>query len=156
MHKQMILDLYNLSIKFDYTRVDILILTNHKFSELLSILCVFFLKCDHKAILYIHICTCIFACFADFTELKAHYDTILRLMPYNYEVTLGKLQKHLSDEQICAILTSSDSTIVNKKILDFLIERTNCLEELLDLCDQLEKIATSNDMKIVLNKIRLG
>ena len=77
-------------------------------------------------------------------------------MPDNYEMTLGKLQEHLSDEQIGTILASSDSTIANKKILDCLIERMNRKEELLDLCHQLEKLTTSNDMKIVLDKIRLG
>ena len=92
----------------------------------------------------------------DFTKLKAHYKTILQLMPDDYELTVGKLQSYISDDQICAILSSNNSTIANKIILDCLIERMSCREELLDLCNQLENITTSHDMKIVINEIRFG
>ena len=89
----------------------------------------------------------------DFTELKAHYHTILQLMPNDYELTVGKLLSYISDDQICVILSSSNSTIANKIILDCLIERMSCREELLDLCAQLENISTSHDLKIVINEI---
>ena len=92
----------------------------------------------------------------DFTELKAYYHTILQLMPDEYELTIEKLQNYISDEQICGILSSSNSTIANKMILDCLIERMSCREELLDLCDQLENITTSHYLTIVLNDIRSG
>ena len=92
----------------------------------------------------------------DFTKLKTHYHTILCLMPDDYELTVGKLVNCISDDQICTILSSSNSTVANKMILDCLIERMRCREELLDLCDQLEIITTSHDMKIVINEIRLG
>ena len=92
----------------------------------------------------------------DFMKLKAHYKTILQLMPDDYELTVGKLQSYISDDQICAILSSSNSTLANKIILDCLIERMSCREELLDLCNQLENITTSHDMKIVINEIRFG
>ena len=92
----------------------------------------------------------------DFTVLKAHYHTILHLMPDEYELTVGKLQNYISVDQICAILSSSNSNSANKIILDCLIERMSCKEELLDLCHQLENITTSHDMKIVINDIRLG
>ena len=77
-------------------------------------------------------------------------------MPDNYELTVGKLQSYISDDQICTILNSSNITIANKKILDYLIERMSCREELLDLCDQLENISTSHDLNIVINEIRFG
>ena len=92
----------------------------------------------------------------DFTELRAHYHNILHLMPDDYELTVGKLQNYISFDQICVILSSSNSTIANKLILDYLIERMSCREELLDLCDQLASITTSHDMKIVINELRLG
>ena len=92
----------------------------------------------------------------DFTVLKAYYHTILHLMPDDYELTVGKLQDYISVDQICAILSSSNSTSANKIILDCLIERMSYKEELLDLCHQLENITTSHDMKIVINEIRLG
>ena len=77
-------------------------------------------------------------------------------MPDEYELTVGKLQNYISVDQICSILSSSNSTRANKIILDCLIERMNYKEELLDLCHQLENITTSHDMKIVINEIRLG
>ena len=77
-------------------------------------------------------------------------------MPYDYELTVGKLLNYINDDQICAILSSGNSTIANKLILDCLIERMTCREELLDLCDQLEKITTLHDMKIVMDEIRFG
>ena len=95
-------------------------------------------------------------CIIDFAELKAHYRTILHLMPDNYELTVGKLQNYISDEQICTILSSSNSTIANKRILDCLIERMRFREELLDLCDQLEKISSLHELKTVINILRSG
>jgi len=92
----------------------------------------------------------------DFTKLKAHYHTILHLMPDDYELTVGKLQNYIGDDQICTILSSSNSTIANKIILDCLIERMSCREELFDLCHQLENITTSHDLKTVINEIRSG
>ncbi|XP_065894103.1 uncharacterized protein [Dysidea avara] len=90
----------------------------------------------------------------DFTQLKTHYHTILQLMPDNYEQSVGKLQNYISDDQICMILSSSNSTAANKKILDCLIERMSCKEELLDLCDQLETITTSHQLTMVISEMR--
>ena len=107
--------------------------------------------------MYMCICTCVCISFlSDFNELKAHYHTILRLMPGDYELTVGKLLNYISDDQICIILSSSNSTTANKIILDCLIERMNSKEALLDLCDQLENVTTSHDLKIVINKIQSG
>ena len=92
-------------------------------------------------------------CKIDFTKLKPR---ILHLMPDDYEPTIGKLQDYISDDQICSILSSSTSTIANKIILDCLIERISCEEQLLDLCDQLESITTSSNMRMVTSEIRLG
>ena len=93
----------------------------------------------------------------DFVRLKAHYHTILHLMPNDYEQTIGKLQNHFSDEQICAILYSGGHATANKLILDYLIERMSCKEDQLDFCDQLEKIAaTSNELTIIIQELRSG
>ena len=77
-------------------------------------------------------------------------------MPDNYEQSVGKLQNYISDDQICMILSSSNSTTANKIILDCLIERMSCREELLDLCDQLETISASHQMMMVVSQIRSG
>ena len=99
---------------------------------------------------------CVTTCNIDFSKLRAHYHTILHLMPDDYVLTVGKLQDYFSDDQIADILSNSTSAIANKIILDCLIERINCREQLLDLCDQLEKITNSNNMRVVTNEIRLG
>ena len=95
-------------------------------------------------------------CITDFTKLKAHYHTILHLLPDKYELSVGKLVDYISDDQIGTILSSSNASVANKLILDCLIVRISCKEELLDLCDQLESVITSLDLKIVTNEIRLG
>ena len=91
----------------------------------------------------------------DFTELSTHYQTILHLMPDDYEATVGKLQNYINIDQICAILNSSNPTIAKKLILDCLIQRISCKEELLDLCDQLESIITSHELKDITDELRL-
>lgn len=92
----------------------------------------------------------------DFTKLKDHYHTILRLMPDCYAVTVGKLQDYISFNQICVILSSNSSTDANKLILDYLIEKVNSKRELLIFCNRLESITTSHNMKSVINEIRSG
>ena len=77
-------------------------------------------------------------------------------MPDDYELTIGKLQSYLSDDQICVVLSSSNSTMANKIILDCLIEKTSCGEDLLDVCDRLEIIAGSHELIAVINSIRSG
>ena len=92
----------------------------------------------------------------DFTELRAHYHKILQLMPDDYEMTAGKLQNYFTIDQICNILYSSNSTTANKLILDYLIKMMKCRKELLDLCNQLESITPSHDMRLITNELKLG
>ena len=74
-------------------------------------------------------------------------------MPDDYELNVGKFQNYINFDQICIILSSSNSAIANKIILDCLIEVVNSKRELLDL---LESIATSHDFKSVINEIKSG
>ena len=77
-------------------------------------------------------------------------------MPDNYEQSIGKLQNYISDDQICMILSSSNTTTANKILLDCLIERMSCTEELLDLYDQLQTISTSHQLNMLISEIRSG
>jgi len=95
-------------------------------------------------------------CPLGFTELKEHYHTILQLMPDNYEQSLDKLQDYVSDDNICMILSSSNLTTANKIILDSLIERISCREDILDLCSKLEIIATSHQLRMLVSQIKSG
>lgn len=92
----------------------------------------------------------------EFTSLKLRYHNILHLMPNEYEITVGKLQNYLSDDQICAILISNNFSDANKIILGCLVERMNQKEELLDFCDQLENISGSHDLYKIISEIRSG
>ena len=78
------------------------------------------------------------------------------MMPDEYELSVGKLVNYISDDQIGTILSSGNASVANNLILDCLIERISCKEELLDLCDQLESIIASHDLKVMINEIRLG
>ena len=77
-------------------------------------------------------------------------------MPEEYEQSVGKLQDHISDDEICDILCSDNYRIANNKILNCLIKKLSCEVDLLGLCDQMEKIATAHDLTEILKKIRSG
>ena len=68
------------------------------------------------------------------------YEEILECFPKDFHQSLQKLQDKLSDDQICTILSCSSSYTANKMILDVLIDRMKCKEDLLDLCDQLDRL----------------
>ena len=71
--------------------------------------------------------------------LKIKYDDILQLLPTDYMKAIQAVQDHLTDKQICHILTNSSYISANKALLDCLIE-TFRSSSILYLCDQLEKI----------------
>ena len=77
-------------------------------------------------------------------------------MPVEYEMTVGKLQDYISDDQICAILSGNNPSIANGIMLDCLIERMRCRDDLLILCDLFESTSTSTDFKSLMNEIRAG
>jgi len=81
-------------------------------------------------------------------------------MPTDYERTLQALLYSLTNEQICAILSSSDFKSANAMMLDCMIERMKNTGDLLGLCDQLEQImATSSDwttLTTVITELKSG
>ena len=90
------------------------------------------------------------------SQLETYYHRILQLMPSNYTQSVEILKNYITDDQICMILNSSDSTSANKIILDCLIKRMSSREELLDLCDLLDIISTSHQLMMVINEMRFG
>ena len=92
----------------------------------------------------------------DLALLKEHYHSILHLMPEEYELTVGQLQKYVSEDTICAILSSSSSLEANRMILDCLVDRLSSSADLLDFCDQLENVSPLHEMKILIKQIRSG
>ena len=70
--------------------------------------------------------------------------------------TVSNLERHLTDTDIANILSCPNATSANKMILDSLIMQMKCKEDLLDLCDQLEKIGVSPDMNNIIHDLRNG
>jgi len=77
-------------------------------------------------------------------------------MPNEYEQSVGKLQSQISDDKLFVILNCSNCNVANKMILNCLIEKLVCKEDLLDLCDQLEKISNSQDLMAIIAELKSG
>jgi len=92
--------------------------------------------------------------FAGTQLLITRYNDILQSLPNDYMMVLDVVQDHLSDDQICEVLTSTDSVTANTKILDCLKEDL----ELVNLCDVLEQIAAllpnPTNMLTIIGEIR--
>ena len=85
--------------------------------------------------------------------LRSKYDAILQSLPSDYERTLQAIQDHLTDEQICNVLGSSNSSLANEIILDCITEKMKYDGDMLDVCDQLEKISSTLSDSSVLNSV---
>ena len=100
--------------------------------------------------IYLYITVCV-----DFSILKSRYAEIIACLPGNYEATIGTLQSHLSDSDICGILSLDSGH--NQKILNCLILKLKTKEDLLDLSSSLEKIdGTHSSMERIIKQIRRG
>ena len=77
-------------------------------------------------------------------------------MPDDHLKTASDLQEYLSDSEIAVILTINDSKVANKKILDCLIQKLKNRVAMLDFCDQLEKIISSQELKAIVAEIQTG
>jgi len=82
--------------------------------------------------------------------LKSKYKEILQLLPKDYEKTLDAVQDSLTDDQICAILSSTDCHCANKMILDSLTERAVKEGSSFDIFGQLEELAKLSDNEVQL------
>ena len=68
------------------------------------------------------------------------YDTILQLLPTDYESTLHLLQDYLSDTEICQVLSSTNFTVANKTMLECALESANVKGKFSELCTCLKQI----------------
>jgi len=94
--------------------------------------------------------------YAGFEPLKLRYNSLYQNFPEDFMSTVNKLERHLTDNDITSILQCSNAILANKKILDSLIIHMKCKEDLLDLCDQLEKINGSSGTNGIINDLRNG
>ena len=95
------------------------------------------------------------SCFiANIQLVRSQYRTILQCLPTDYERTLQVIQDYLTDEEICVVLSNSDSSSANRAILDVLMRKMSRTGNLLEFCDQLEKIMSLlNDTEVLSNII---
>ena len=107
---------------------------------------------DNTFIAYIAMVTylCIFLAIQ---LVRSKQDDILQCLPLDYEKTLQFVQDHLTDEQICIVLGSSDYSSANKAILDCLITKISHTGNLLEICDHLEKLLVLSTDQASLTKI---
>lgn len=112
------------------------------------------ITCIHRYMYVLYICI---TYLLDFGLLKSNYEKILKCLPKDIHQSVQKLEDKLSAAQMCSIIECSIPHIANKMILDCLIEKMNCKEDLLDLCDQLDRLSDiSPDLKQLINKLRIG
>ena len=92
--------------------------------------------------------------------MKLKYDVIVQSLPSDYEKTLQVVQDHLTDNQICDVLTSPNHTTANKTILNCLMEKVKGVADLVEFCDHLEKITSllheQGVLTTIINELRTG
>ena len=77
-------------------------------------------------------------------------------MPKDYSLTLNLLKQNITDDEMACILETDNPDLANRKILNCLIQKMKNREHMLDFCDQLEKVITSQDLKKIIDEIKTG
>jgi len=88
--------------------------------------------------------------------LRSKYFDILRCFPKNQYSTLERLIDKLSDDVVCEVLSCTHPLTANKKILDHLIDKMKCKEDLLDFCNHLDNLNDSPILSNALGELRKG
>ena len=93
-------------------------------------------------------------------QLKTKYHRIVQSLPSNYEDTLQLIQDQLSDDQICKVLGSPNSSAANDVILNSLLEKVKCKSDITDACNTLESIALllpdPTNLSTIVTEIKTG
>ena len=69
-------------------------------------------------------------------QFRWQCSNIAQSLPDNYEITLEMLKDYLTDDQICRVLSSPNSSVPNSVILDCLMEKNTTIQ----FCELLEII----------------
>ena len=94
--------------------------------------------------------------FVDLEILKHKYIALLQAFPVTHLSTLECLQDYLTDDCICAVVESTNVDLANKMMLDCLISKLTCKEDLLDFFDQLDEIKTARSLTSTVYGLRQG
>ena len=77
-------------------------------------------------------------------------------MPKDYSQTLNLLKQNITDDEMACILETDNADLANRNILNCLIQKMKNREHMLDFCDQLEKVITSQYLKKITDEIKTG
>jgi len=87
--------------------------------------------------------------------LKKHYHTLLKSLPEDHMITLGRLSQNteLSDQTVDRVISCSSSEESNQQILDHLIMKVKRDNDLLEFCSTVEKLSETS---AVVETLRAG
>ena len=88
--------------------------------------------------------------------MKHKYADLLQSFPETHLSTLECLQDYLTDNCICCVVECTGVDWANKMMLDCMISKLTCKEDLLDFFDQLEEINDAHAMISIVNELRQG
>ena len=94
--------------------------------------------------------------FVDLEILKHKYTALLQAFPVTHLSTLECLQDYLTDDCICVVVESTNADLANKMMLDCLISKLTCKEDLLDFFDQLDEIKNAQNLVSTVYGLRQG
>ena len=104
----------------------------------------------------LYVCNIYVYTYVGIAVLKKHYSALLKSLPEDHMVTLGRLCKAIpvDDDVIDRVISCEDPAVANKRILLCLIMAVKNDKSLLDFCKSLEAIL--QDMPAVLSPLRNG
>ena len=101
---------------------------------------------------------CMYVCniYVGIAVLKKYYGALLKSLPEDHMVTLGRLCKTIpvDDDVVDQVISCEDPSVANKKILHILIMTVENDNNLLDLCNSLRAIL--QEVPTVLSPLRNG
>ena len=77
-------------------------------------------------------------------------------MPDNYYETVQLLERKLCDTHISSIFECLHFTTANQIIMECLMERVTCKEDILDLCERLLQLKNAPQLTQIIENLRMG
>ena len=81
---------------------------------------------------------------------------LVQSLPVNFTETVSHLEQYLTATAIFNIVSSSDADQGNRQIMDCLVKQLTHQEDLLELCDRLEKIPDAPALTNAIEELRKG
>lgn len=92
----------------------------------------------------------------EFPPLKILYPVLVQSLPLNFTNNVGHLEQYLTATAIFNIVSSGDADQGNRQIMDCLVKQLTHQEDLLELCDRLEKIPDAPALSHAIEELRKG